>query len=177
MHCVRHAPTFLTFDDALTEHSNDHSETIRTIKSGDWHNDRRDEAATITYGIKEVEEAFINFAPYMDAGCMTARPQTPAKRLAALFRRVGLSHLCITDKDNIFRGLITRRSLITVQQAAEEHDEQAAHGGGGGHGAPAAAAADAAAGPSQATMQSRKVLQGSRVQSIAEEVEEGKQQQ
>lgn len=182
MHCARNAATFPTFEAALSAtrdsslQTDHHGEALRTLQ-GDWHNDHRDEAATITYGIREVEESFILFGSYMDAGCMTARPQTPAKRLAALFRRVGLSHLCITDENNVFVGMITRRSLITVQQAAEAAEQGHGHGG---HAASVASALSAAADdahsedhidpPSQVR---RRSVSGARhtpkVQSIAEE--------
>lgn len=131
--CLTNAPTYATFEEARDQVVSDHHEAIRDAQKkhkGDWHNDKKDYTATITRGTAELEDLWINFTPYMDAGCMTARPQTPAKRLAALFRRVGLSHLCITDKDNIFCGLITRRSLITPPGVApvptpHGHDEHA----------------------------------------------------
>lgn len=119
------APTYSSYAEAEAQKSVDHGEALREAHNKnklDWHDDRKDYSATITRGKAEIADVWINFTPYMDAGCMTARPQTPAKRLAALFRRVGLSHLCITDKDNIFRGLVTRRSLITPPGTAPAHD-------------------------------------------------------
>jgi hypothetical protein len=136
MFCISHSPTFRSFEDAQSQQARNHSEEIRHAEAHmqDWRRDKYDEAHTIMKGSAALEDAFLNFTPYMDAGCMTARPATPAKRLAALFRRVGLSHLCITDKNNVFQGLITRRALITppahlmppapaaVSHAAPEHD-------------------------------------------------------
>jgi hypothetical protein len=131
MYCLSpDAPTWATYAEAEAQQARDHGEALREAQNKnklDWHNDRKDYSATITKKA-DLEDVWINFLPYMDAGCMTARPQTPAKRLAALFRRVGLSHLCITDKDNVFRGLVTRRSLITPPGAALAQ-QQHGHGG------------------------------------------------
>jgi hypothetical protein len=112
------APGYPSFDEALHA-SRDHTDELRKAEGEmeDWRKDKYNTANTIMRGRADFENAFINLVPYMDAGCITARPLTPAKRLAALFRRVGLSHLAITDKDNKFLGLITRRSLIVPPTA------------------------------------------------------------
>lgn len=78
----------------------------------DWREDRRDYSSTVSRSTV-FEDYWLNLSPFMDAGAVTARAETPAKRLAALFRRVGLSHVCVCDKHNRFLGLITRRHLIT----------------------------------------------------------------
>jgi len=135
MHCLAHAPTYPTASEAAgAGTTRSHAQEQQRTKSGgdDWRSDKYDVAHTITRGSGELEDAFINFTPFMDAGCMTARPATPAKRLAALFRRVGLSHLCITDKNNVFQGLITRRALIAppaalAAAAAAQHAHTQGH--------------------------------------------------
>jgi hypothetical protein len=163
MFCLTNAPTYGTFTEAQEQVARDHGEAIRDAQNrnaSDRHNDPKDYSGTITRGSAEIEDLWINFTPYMDAGCMTARPQTPAKRLAALFRRVGLSHLCITDKNNIFRGLITRRSLITPPGAPPPAD---AHGHGG--------SASGASHPAAHHPASRKGSHAPSVQSISEEME------
>ena len=140
--CVSHSPTYQTAAEAAgAVLGRSHAEELRNAASGsrvmgDWRSDKYDVAHTITRskGSSAVEDSFINFTPYMDSGCLTARPATPAKRLAALFRRVGLSHLCITDKNNVFQGLITRRVLIyppsalAAAAAAAVAHAQHAHG-------------------------------------------------
>ena len=146
MFCISHSPIYDSFSEAEAQTGlSDHAEEIRHAESfmKDWRNDKYDDSATITRASAQIEDAFLNFTPYMDAGCMTARPATPAKTLAALFRRVGLSHLCITDKDNKFQGLITRRTLITppaTATAAAAAQHGAAHGAAHG-GSPAKSAA------------------------------------
>ena len=145
MFCITHAPTYSSAQEALDprgasgrSHGDELRHAVDFMK--DWRKDKYDDSATITRGSALLEDAFLNLTPYMDAGCMTARPLTPAKRLAAVFRRVGLSHLCITDKNNIFQGLITRRSLITPPPHLMPPTHAGhAHGHGG---APAAAGHD-----------------------------------
>jgi hypothetical protein len=140
MFCITHSATYRTYDEAASAEHRTHADALRAAEATagvDWRRDKYDSSATITRGPSEIEECYVSLLPYMDAGCMTARAQTPAKRLAALFRRVGLSHLCITDKNNRFVGLITRRSLITppmTPAAMAAAAAEAAHGHG--HGAP-----------------------------------------
>jgi hypothetical protein len=141
MFCITHSPTYRTAEEAGAAINSARNRSDAMIKAEramkDWRKDKYDDSHTLTRATAEIEDAFLNLTPYMDAGCMTARLATPATRLAALFRRVGLSHLCITDKNNVFQGLITRRSLITppltqAQQAAaaaaaahaHDHDQQ-----------------------------------------------------
>lgn len=45
-------------------------------------------------------------------GALTAHEETSAKRIAAIFRRVGISHLGVSDANNKLVGVITRRHLI-----------------------------------------------------------------
>ena len=46
------------------------------------------------------------------SGALTAHEETSAKRIAAIFRRVGISHLAVSDANNKLVGVITRRHLI-----------------------------------------------------------------
>lgn len=174
--CLTHAPTYGTFAEAQEQTAQvDHNEAIRDAQAkhkGDWHNDKKDYSSTITRGAREIEDLWINLTPYMDAGCMTARPQTPAKRLAALFRRVGLSHLCITDKNNVFRGLITRRSLITPPGTAQPAEH------GHGHGAAAAQPGRSeTAVTHHATISSRKGSHAHHHQPSVQSIAEGEEQE
>lgn len=118
MYCATQGKTYPTREAALQQGAGDRSSLAaqQALSSG-WQNDHRDESATLR-SRAGLEDAWVNFSAHMDGGVMTARPMTPTKRLATLFRRVGLSHLCITDKDHIFRGLVTRRSLLTPPQPA-----------------------------------------------------------
>jgi hypothetical protein len=43
---------------------------------------------------------------------LTAHEETSAKRIAAIFRRLGISHLGVSDANNKLVGVITRRHLI-----------------------------------------------------------------
>jgi hypothetical protein len=164
--CVSHSPTYQSAAEAASAVlGRSHAEELRNAASGsrvmgDWRSDKYDVAHTITgsKGSSAVEDSFINFTPYMDSGCLTARPATPAKRLAALFRRVGLSHLCITDKNNVFQGLITRRVLIyppsaLAAAAAAAHAQHAQGHAPCPSSSPSAAAAGSAAGASSSTQQ------------------------
>jgi len=152
MICVAQGKTYPSFDLARAEGGRVRSHDSQTLGRSpspvrdlfnDWRKDKLDYAATLTHRPgkggnvdDELDDAsWINFRPYMDGGCLTARPDTPAKRLAILFRRVGLSHLCITDKNNVFQGLITRRALITPHTGAAAtpkhgtaHDSDPDHG-------------------------------------------------
>jgi hypothetical protein len=46
------------------------------------------------------------------SGALTAHEETSAKRIAAIFRRLGISHLGVSDESNTLVGVITRRHLI-----------------------------------------------------------------
>jgi len=56
--------------------------------------------------------SFVNLTPYVDAGCFSAQLETPTQRVQALFRRVGTSHLAVTDQWNKVLGVITRGDLL-----------------------------------------------------------------
>jgi chloride channel 7 len=133
MYCLSHSPTYSNIIEAMESNSNSnrsHSDEIRLAErhTSDWRSDKYDQAHTITRGSRSFEDAFVNLSMYVDIGCMSARPLTPAKRLAVLFRRVGLSHLTITDKNHSFLGLITRRQLITPpNQNMHTHTHTHAH--------------------------------------------------
>lgn len=51
------------------------------------------------------------------SGALTAHEETSAKRIAAIFRRVGISHLGVSDANNKLVGVITRRHLIKPPSA------------------------------------------------------------
>lgn len=58
------------------------------------------------------------FAAVTASGALTAHEDTSAKRIAAIFRRMGLSHLAVADNTNKLVGIITRRHLIKPPSAA-----------------------------------------------------------
>ena len=93
---------------------------------GDWH----DTNATITADFHEAHLGyFLNLRSLLDTGVFTVQQSTSARRVHAMFRRLGLSHLCVIDHQHQLRGIITRRSLITVQSKEELHShEEAVHG-------------------------------------------------
>ena len=74
----------------------------------------------------------INLAPLMDAGALTAHEETSAKRVAAIFRRVGISHLGVSDANNKLVGIITRRHLIKPPATLPVLPSSAAGGAGSG---------------------------------------------
>ena len=80
---------------------------------GDWHQSTvLNNNALSSSSFVDFEDNFVNLQPYADQGTITAHPSTPAKRLVTLFRRLGLSHLPVTDKQHRFLGFVTRRCLI-----------------------------------------------------------------
>jgi CBS domain-containing protein len=84
---------------------------------GDVRNTRRAAADTDTVmGADKFDDKFskhlVNLTPFMDAGALTAHEDTSAKRIAAIFRRLGISHLGVADHTNKLVGVITRRHLI-----------------------------------------------------------------
>ena len=99
---------------------------------GDWHQSTvLNNNALSSSSFVDFEDNFVNLQPYADQGTITAHPSTPAKRLVTLFRRLGLSHLPVTDKQHRFVGFVTRRCLIvpptsnsTPAPAHKQHDVQ-----------------------------------------------------
>lgn len=80
-------------------------------KMGD-HRDTSDYSASIERFDDKFASYLVNLAPFMDAGTLTAHEETSAKRIAAIFRRLGISHLGVSDANNRLVGVITRRHLI-----------------------------------------------------------------
>ena len=85
---------------------------------GDWHQSTvLNNNALSSSSFVDFEDNFLNLTPYADQGAITAHPSTPAKRLVTLFRRLGLSHLPVTDRQHRFVGFVTRRCLIAPPSA------------------------------------------------------------
>ena len=113
LYALNYTTPYNTYEQAESGHSIDIADM--NYRMSDWH-DTVDYAGTIT-DITQINtdiQQYINITPLMDIGAVTAHLTTPTKRIAALFRRVGVSHLCVTDHHNIFYGIITRRNLVTV---------------------------------------------------------------
>ena len=107
--------------------SSGHSELLMAESAmGDWH----DTNATIDADFHAAHlRYFLNLRALIDTGVFTVQQETSAKRIHAMFRRIGLSHLCVIDHHHALAGIITRRSLITQQNKEELHDhEEATHG-------------------------------------------------
>ena len=69
-------------------------------------------AALSSSSFTRLEDNWMNLRSFSDQGVITAHPTTPAKRLQMLFRRLGIAHLCVTDRRHHFLGFVTRRCLI-----------------------------------------------------------------
>ena len=76
------------------------------------HRDTSDYSASIERFDDKFAGYLVNLAPFMDAGTLTAHEETSAKRIAAIFRRLGISHLGVSDANIRLVGIITRRHLI-----------------------------------------------------------------
>ena len=95
-------------------------------------------AALSSSSFLEFEDNWINLRSYCDLGVITAHPTTPCRRLCMLFRRLGISHLCVTDRRHSFLGFVTRRCLIyppstqtqahaQAQQPGQQPQQQTSH--------------------------------------------------
>jgi len=88
-------------------------------KMGDW-SDTTDYRKTIGTFDDKYAKYLINLTPFMDAGALSGHEETSAKRIAAIFRRLGISHLGVCDEHNKLVGVITRRHLIKPPPRAKE---------------------------------------------------------
>ena len=89
---------------------------------GDWH-DTVDYAATLNADFHSAHlRYFLNLRPLIDTGVFTVTQETSNKRIHAMFRRIGLSHLCVLDHSHRLTGIITRRSLLSGLQQQQQHD-------------------------------------------------------
>ena len=133
MRAVSESRSYATYQEALLleEHRSaaDHPAALKASeerKWQDWH------ASTVTNNnalssssFTQFEDNWLNLRAFSDSGVITAHPSTPSKRLQMLFRRLGISHLCVTDRSHRFLGFVTRRCLIyppqQPQSAAAQH--------------------------------------------------------
>lgn len=93
----------------------------------DW-SDTTDYAATLTKFDDRLLQYVLDLGPHTDQGSLTAHAETSVKRVAALFRRCGISHLCVTSIDNRLLGVITRRHLLgtpALVEAVHGHEASA----------------------------------------------------
>ena len=118
--------------------SGGHSDLLLAERSmGDWHDTTATLDADIDFHVQHLRY-FLNLRSLIDTGVFTVHEETSTKRVHAMFRRIGLSHLPVIDHQHQLTGIITRRSLITQQnkeellhqheqhrQAGEEDDEDA----------------------------------------------------
>ena len=116
MRAVNDSRAFATYQEALLQDERPTAASGNTAAAAndDWH------ASTMTHNaavlssstFTRFEDHWLNLRRFCDQGVITAHPTTPAKRLQMLFRRLGISHLCVTDKRHHFLGFVTRRCLI-----------------------------------------------------------------
>lgn len=55
---------------------------------------------------------FIDVRPYLNIGAYIMNENATAQRAYRMFRTLGLRHLCIVDKHNFLRGMLTRANFI-----------------------------------------------------------------
>ena len=94
---------------------------------GDWHS-TKDYTATVKGELSDLHlHYFINIRPLVDSGVFTVQQQTSNKRIHSMIRRMGYSHLFVTDQQHKLIGTITRRQLITLEnkQAAAPQPQHA----------------------------------------------------
>lgn len=71
---------------------------------------------------------FVNLRSYVDIGATYAHEDTHARRLHALFRRLGVSHIPVVDRDHRLLGVLTRRNLLSPPGAASSSSHGHGHG-------------------------------------------------
>ena len=79
----------------------------------DWHA-TNDPSATLNRFDDRMLTYLIALTPFVDKGAFSVNGAASAKRVHALFRRVGLSHLAVVDNNNVLIGVCTRRSLLQM---------------------------------------------------------------
>ena len=105
--------------------SGSHSDLLLAERSmGDWHDTNATLDADIDFHAAHLAY-FLNLRSLIDTGVFTVHEETSTKRIHAMFRRIGLSHLCVLDHQHQLTGIITRRSLITQQSKEELHSHEA----------------------------------------------------
>lgn len=131
MYAIQYNTTYDTEDDAVNNIQHNNSSNIHSNKMIDWH-DTTDYAHTLNTitNIKDItSKHYTNLMSFVDTGVITAHSQTPTKRILSLFRRVGVSHCCVTDNHNVFLGIITRRNLLSPpgSNTNANHDTHSNH--------------------------------------------------
>ncbi len=86
---------------------------------------------------------FVTLAPYIDQSSYRIAPSFSLERGFNLFRAMGLSHICVVNKNNEVVGILTRKDLTNIniyrkleklkeaREAALREDEEGGNGGGG----------------------------------------------
>lgn len=108
---------FATYDDALRQQEffSEYSpgREMETLASSTSANDFSFRVPNVPV---QHHNSYVNLTPFVDAGAFSAQPDTPTTRVQQLFRRVGSSHLCVTDLHNHVLGVITRRDLLVPRR-------------------------------------------------------------
>ena len=91
---------------------------------GDWHS-TKDQISTVKGELSDLHlHYFINLRALIDTGVFTVQQQTSNKRIHSMLRRMGYSHLFVTDQQHKIIGTITRRQLITLENKQQQHQQQ-----------------------------------------------------
>lgn len=75
-----------------------------------------------------VAQKYVSLGTLTDRGALTIRSALHARRVATLFRRVGCSHLAVTDQQNRIVGMVTRRDLLEPKTTARRSSQQSQAG-------------------------------------------------
>eukprot|EP00743_Colponemidia_sp_Colp-15_P015635 GILK01018879.1.p1 GENE.GILK01018879.1~~GILK01018879.1.p1 ORF type:complete len:208 (+),score=33.83 GILK01018879.1:1-624(+) len=72
---------------------------------------------------------WVNLTSLVDKGTFSAMEETSAKRIQKFFRRIGSSHLCVTDSSHQLLGMITRKELVSTKmdRSANHRDNRPAN--------------------------------------------------
>lgn len=89
----------------------------KRLRQLDWA-DVNDYTATLDELDKGMDNKIMDLSRYVDSGVLAVHEQTSSKRCAALFRKLGVSHLMVTDVRHKLVGVITRRNLIAAPEKA-----------------------------------------------------------
>ena len=169
MRAVNDSRSFATYTEALLqdERPAHAQQPAHTAAADDWHQSTVTHNAAVLSSstFTRFEEHWLNLRRFCDQGVITAHPTTPAKRLQMLFRRLGISHLCVTDKRHHFLGFVTRRCLIYPPASAAaplptshsaQHSTGSSSTDAAANAAPQSASCSSLAGPSHSAREQQQ---------------------
>jgi len=93
--------------------------------SGAHHSNQADITETLDYQFHEQHlHYYLNLNPLIDIGVITVQEETSNKRVHAVMRKIGLSHLCVLNQRHQLKGIITRRNLLKLQEKTTTPEQQ-----------------------------------------------------